>query len=129
MNKYYANKEMAYPFDVINRLEYEKEDIEKRNFLDDLFQSLLLEIDGRMIGANLLCEMAIGDVLDSSCVEDEDMYIYDIVSCEKDLDKLIVDEKVLLMAKKRLDALKTFYDAINKAYQETNVNASGDISG
>ena len=121
MNKYYANKEMAYPFDVINRLEYEKEDIEQRNFLDDLFKSLLLEIDGRMIGANLLCEMSIGDVLDSSCVESEDEHILDY--------SLIIDGRVLLMAKKRLDALKTFYDAINKAYQETNVNASGDASG
>ena len=124
MNKYYANREMVYPFCVINRLEYEKEDIEQRNFLNDLFQSLLLEIDSRMVGASLLSEMAIGDVLDSDFVESEDEYTIDAILCENDLDEIIIDEKVLLMAKKRLDAFKTFYDAIKKAYQETIVDSN-----
>lgn len=128
MNKYYANKEMVYPFIVINQLEYEKEDIEQRNFLNELFGTLLLEIDGRMVGANLLCEMATGDVLDSACVEDEDYYIYHVIQQEKDADKLIVDEDVLLIAKKRLDAFKTFHDVINKAYQDF-IDASGDDNG
>ena len=117
---------MVYPFTLINQMEYEKEDIEQRNFLTDLFGSLLLEIDGRIIGASLLSEMAIGDELDSDYVEDEDFYLYDVIQCEKDLDKLIVDEDVLLIAKKRLDAFKTFYGAINKAYQEVIYNSTGD---
>lgn len=118
MNKYYANKEMVLPFTLIHRLEYEKEDIEQRDFLNELFQSLLLEIDGRMTGASLLSEMAIGDVLDSACVEDEDWNLYNSILLENDLDKLIVDEDVLLVTKKRLDAFKTFYDIIKNAYHE-----------
>ena len=118
MNKYYANKEMVLPFTLIHRFEYEKEDIEQRDFLNELFQSLLLEIDGRMTGASLLGEMAIGDVLDSACVEDEDWNLYNSILLENDLDKLIVDEDVLLVTKKRLDAFKTFYDIIKNAYHE-----------
>lgn len=125
MNKYYSNKEMVLPFTLVNQSEYEKEDIEQRNFLNELFESLLVEIDGRMIGANLLCVMKIGDVLESNLVEDEDYYIYNVIQQEKDVDELIVDEDVLLIAKKRLDALKPFYDAINKAYQETIVGTGG----
>ncbi len=128
MNKYYANREMVYPFTVINQLEYEKEDIEQRNFLNELFESLLLEINGRMVGASLLSEMATGDVLDSDVVEDEDYYIYDVILQQKDADKLVIDEDVLLLAKKRLDAFNTFHDVINKAYKDF-INASGDSNG
>ena len=128
MNKYYANKEMVFPFKIVNQSEYEKVDIEQRNFLNELFESLLLEIDGRMVGASLLSEMAIGDELDSNCVEDEDWSIYTTILCEKDLDKLVVDEDVLLIAKKRLDAFKTFHDAIKNAYDETIANSNGGDS-
>ncbi|MBR4025354.1 MAG: hypothetical protein IKJ03_00180 [Mycoplasmataceae bacterium] len=71
-----------------------------------------------MTGASLLSEMAIGDVLDSACVEDEDWNLYNSILLENDLDKLIVDEDVLLVTKKRLDAFKTFYDIIKNAYHE-----------
>ena len=118
LNKYYANREMAYPFTVINQEDYEKESIEQRNFINELFESLLLEIDGRLSGASLLCEMCAGDVLDSSYVENEDFYLYEVILCEKDLNELIIDEDVLLIAKKRVDAFKTFYDAIDKAYKD-----------
>ena len=128
VNKYYANKEMVYPFTVINQLEYEKEDIEHRNYLNELFKSLLLEIDGRITGATLLSEMAIGDVLDSACVEDEDLFIYDVIQQEKDADKLIVDEDVLLIAKKRLAALKVFHTAINRTYEDF-LESSGGAGG
>lgn len=117
---------MVFPFTLIYNLELEKDDIEQRNFVTDLFGSLLLEIEGRMIGASLLCEMAIGDELDSDLVEDEDWNNYTSILTENDLDKLIVDEDVLLIAKKRLDAFKTFYGAINKAYQEVIYNSPGD---
>jgi len=118
MNKYYSNKEMLMPFIVIYRMECEKEDIEQRNFTDELFKGLLLEIDGRMTGASLLSEMAIGDVLDSDIIEVEDMDMYDAILLENDLEKLVIDEDVLLIAKKRLDAFKTFHDFIMKAYHE-----------
>lgn len=125
MNKYYSNKEMVFPFMIVNQSEYEKEDVEQRDFLNELFESLLLEIDGRMTGATLLSEMAIGDVVESDFVEDEDYHIYNLISCEKDLDELIVDEDVLLIAKKRLRAFKTFHDAIKNAYDETIANSTG----
>lgn len=118
MNKYYSNKEMLMPFIVIYRMECGTEDIEQRNFTDELFKGLLLEIDGRMTGASLLNEMAIGDVLDSDIIEVEDMDIYDAILLENDLEKLVVDEDVLLIAKKRLDAFKTFYEIIKNAYHE-----------
>ena len=118
MNKYYSNKEMLMPFILIYRIGCEKEDIEQRNFADELFKSLLLEIDSRMIGASLLSEMAIGDVLDSDIIEVEDMDMYNDILLEYDLEKLVIDENVLSIDKKRLDAFKTFNDAIRKAYNE-----------
>lgn len=122
MNKYYADREIIYPFRIIHRLDYEKKDIERNDFLNELFQSLLLEIDGRMTGATLLSEMAIGDVVESDLVEDEDWNFYQSILLEMDSNKLVVDENVLLIAKKRFDAFKTFHDIIMKAYQENKVD-------
>lgn len=143
MNKLYASRESAVPFDLVYRLGYEKESIKHKDFLDELFQSLLLEISGRITGAELLLENDVGAVIDPDIADQDDGAYYLLLDIIKDADdddfELIFNETCRLIAEKRLDALKTFYDAIDnlhKLFYNPNLKAlkniaenHGDING
>ena len=121
MNKLYASRESAVPFDLVYRLGYEKESIKDKDFLDELFQSLLLEIGGRITGAELLLENDVGAVIDPDIADQDDGAYYLLLDIIKDADdddfELIFNETCRLTAEKRLDALKTFYDAIDNLHK------------
>ena len=115
MNKYYANREIAVPFNLFYRIGLEKESIENKDFLEELFRGLLLEIDGRVTGDYLLLEKEIGSPLDMDYIEDEDKRLFDNLEIEED--KIIFNETCKLIVEKRLEALNTFGDAIELVYK------------
>ena len=145
MNKLYASKESVEPFNLVYRLGYEKESIDGTDFLDGLFKSTLLEIGGRITGAELLLNNKIGAVIDPEIAgEDTAAYslLLDIVSeidDENGAGDLIFNENCKLIAEKRLKALKTYYDAIDnlhKLFYNPNLAAlkrmaesNGDLNG
>jgi len=114
MNKYYANREKAFPFLLVYRMGMEEDSIEYKDFLEELFKGLLLEIDGRITGGNILLEDGIGSPLDMDYIEDEDKVSIDKINLEAD--EIIFDERCKLIVEKRLKALRTFGDAIEIVY-------------
>lgn len=118
MRKYYANREMVLPFKVANSELYDREYMEERDFLDDLFGMILNELDGRITGATLVGNMLIGEVLDEDIVELEDYDDYDKILLENDVDELKVNYDVLFIARKREKALVKLYDCISNIRKE-----------
>ena len=112
MIKYYADKERAFPFNLVYNVEMNKLSIEQKDFLEDLFKNLLLEIDGRITGNYLLLEKEIGSPLDMDSLEEEDLHLFE--NCEEEI---IYDEKCKLIVKKRIKALATFGEAIELLYK------------
>ena len=115
MRKYYANREKAVPFNLVYRMGMERDSIEHKDFLEELFKGLLLEIDGRMTGDHQLLENGIGSPLDMDCIEDEDKLTFDKINLEEE--EIIFDERCKLITEKRLKALQTFGDAIEIVYK------------
>lgn len=115
MRKYYANREMAVPFNLVYRIGMEKDSIENNDFLEELFKGLLLEIDGRMTGDLRLLEKEIDSPLDMDFIEEEDKSIFDRLDIEEE--EIIFNKNCRLIAKKRLEALQTFGDAIEIVYK------------
>lgn len=115
MNKYYANREIAFPFNLVYGMGMDKDSIENKDFLEELFNGVLLEIDGRMTGNHILLENEIGYPLDMDNVEIVDKYIFDRLDIGEE--EIIFDENCKLIVEKRLEALKTFGDAIELVYK------------
>ena len=114
MEKYYFNKEIAYPFNLVYRVGYEAEKIEDYDFLKDLFDSLLLELNGRINGANYLSDnMKVGDQIDLELIEEEDISIFN----DEYTEEINFNEECQLIAVKRLKALQTFRDSIEILYR------------
>ena len=112
MNKYYANKEMALPFRFVYDLDHEKESIIQEDYLRDLFRHVLFETESRITGAELLLEKEVGSIMDINEFEDNDYNLF----LEYEPEDIIYDESCQLIARKRLEALKVFHDAINDVY-------------
>lgn len=112
-NKYYFDKEIAYPLNLVYRLGFEEIAIEEFDFLKELFNFLLLELNGRINGATyLLEEVKIGDKINMDLIEDEDRYIFE----DMDEDEIIFSEECQTIAYQRLKALQTFRDSIDILY-------------
>ena len=114
MNKYYANKEIAFPFRMVYELGHEKESIEKNDYLQDLFNQILFETESRITGAELLLKKQLDSKMDTEIFEPEDESIF---IADSDADELIFNEECQLIAQKRLEALTVFYEAINNVYE------------
>lgn len=111
-NKYYFDKEIAYPFNLVYRLEYGEEKIENTDFLKELFDFNIFELDGRINGAtHLLEEVKVGEPIDMSLIEEEDLHIFADIGEDYE-DGAIFDENCQAITVKRLKALKTFRDSL-----------------
>ena len=111
-NKYYFDKEIAFPFNLVYKLGMGEAEIEKNDFLKELFNFTLWALNGRINGATYLLEEAkIGEPIDMGLIEAEDMYIFEGYE-DCDFDAIIYNEECQAIAIKRLKALETFRDAI-----------------
>lgn len=118
MNKVYSSKEIARIIYLMNEIEGYDESIEEMDCYDDLLVYLVLNLEGRIIGDELLLEKPIGSIITSEMVIDDDES-YGIVTniinshkLEDDSFELVFDEKYKLLVEKRLKAFKTLLDAI-----------------
>ena len=110
-NKHYFNKEIAYPLIMAYRLGYDCEnEIEEYDFLKELFDFLLTELNARIDGASyLLEEVKVGENIDDALFENDDKFILD----DFDEEEIKFDDNCQLIAIKRLKALQTFKEAID----------------
>lgn len=119
MNKIYSSKEIARIFHLIYNVDEYVDSIEEIDAYDDLLGSLLGNLEGRIIGDELLLKNNIGDAINPDiAIDDEDSY--DILTniIEKNDDgngfDLVFDESCKLLVEKRLKAYETLYNAISE---------------
>lgn len=119
MNKIYSSKEIARIFHLIYNVDEYVDSIEEIDAYDDLLGSLLGNLEGRIIGDELLLKNNIGDAINPDiAIDDEDSY--DILTniIEKNDDgngfDLVFDESCKLLVEKRLKAYETLYKAISE---------------
>lgn len=127
MNKVYSSKEIARIFYLVHEVEYFRESIPNIDCYDDLLGALLLNLEGRIIGDELLLKKDVGSVVDPDIAID-DYQSYEKLTWivnDKQLDdesfELIFDKDCMLLVEKRLEAFKKLYYAIEdlrKAYRE-----------
>ena len=130
MNKVYSSKEIARIFYLVHEVEGYKESIPEIDCYDDLLGTLLLNIEGRIIGDELLLKKDVGSVVDSDMVID-DFKSYDILTSivhERKLDdesfELIFDEDCKLLVEKRFEAFKKLYYALEDLRKAYNMEDS-----
>ena len=119
MNKVYSSKEIARIFHLIYNVDEYVDSIEEIDAYDDLLGSLLGNLEGRIIGDELLLKNNIGDAINPDiAIDDEDSY--DILTniIEKNDDgngfDLVFDESCKLLVEKRLKAYETLYKTISE---------------
>lgn len=129
MNKTYSGKEIARIFFLIHEVDGFRESIHNIDFYDDLLGYLLVNLEGKIIGDELLLEKDIGSVVDSDmAIGDDESYDFleTIIEDNKLNDEsfeLIFDEDCKILVEKRLKAFKKLYYAIEdlrKAYREAS---------
>lgn len=119
MNKIYSSKEIGRIFHLIYNVDEYVDSIEEIDAYDDLLASLLGNLEGRIIGDELLLKNNVGDAINPDiAIDDEDSYDILINIIEKNDDgngfDLVFDESCKLLVEKRLKAYRTLHDAISE---------------
>lgn len=119
MNKVYSSKEIARIFHLIYNIDGYVESIEEIDAYDDLLGSLLGNIEGRIIGDELLLKNNVGAKINPDIAIDDDESYDTLTSIIEKNDgvegfDLVFDESCKLLVEKRLKAYRTLYDAISE---------------
>ena len=113
MKEISSNKEIAQIFHLIYCVDGYVESIENINHLDDCFGDLLNDIEGKIIGDELLLKNDVGAKIDLDIIEDNESYNI-LHGIDIAHDGLIFDEDCKLLVEKRLKAFQTLYESISE---------------